>query len=208
MLIDDLFFSRNFLEHLLRDSNGVIQTKVLNRKKALDMLVLEPPKEDETNLAGIFPSEDLIYTRLDVIEHTFTALMICKNEEKVIEKNIKPLLQAFDYVIVVDTGSTDSTFNLLKKVQAENSNLLLKDFAWCDDFSIVRNYALSFVKSGWCCFFDADEYIDDVEINSLFYLLNHLSNYKHILSCFLCPMIINGNNTISWTVGRFFFERI
>jgi hypothetical protein len=50
------------------------------------MLVLEPPKEDETNLAGIFPSEDLIYTRLDVIEHTFTALMICKNEEKVIEK--------------------------------------------------------------------------------------------------------------------------
>ena len=206
MLIDDLFFSRNFLEHLLRDSNGVIQTKVLNRKKALDMLVLEPPKEDEKNLAGIFPSGDLIYTRLDVVEHTFTALMICKNEEKVIEKNIQPLLQAFDYVIVVDTGSTDSTFNLLKKVQAENSNLLLKNFAWCDDFSIVRNYALSFVKSGWCCFFDADEYIDDVEINSLFYLLNHLSNYKHILSCFLCPMIINGNNTISWTVGRFFLK--
>lgn len=77
------------------------------------MLVLEPPKEDEKNLAGIFPSGDLIYTRLDVVEHTFTALMICKNEEKVIEKNIQPLLQAFDYVIVVDTGSTDSTFNLL-----------------------------------------------------------------------------------------------
>lgn len=206
MLFDDLFFSRNFLDHLIRDSNGVIQTKVLNRKKALDMLVLEPLTDDETNLAKIFPSEDLIYTRLDVVEHTFTALMICKNEEKRIEKNIEPLLQAFDYVIVVDTGSTDSTFNLLKKMQAENSNLLLKKIDWCDDFSIVRNYALSFVKSGWCCFFDADEYIDNVEINSLFYLLNHLSNYKNILSCFLCPMIINGNNTISWTVGRIFLK--
>lgn len=206
MLYDDLFFSRKFLDHLIRNSNGVIQKKVLNRKKALDMLVLEPLTNDESNLAKKFPSEDFIHTRLDVVEHTFTALMICKNEEKTIEKNIAPLLQTFDYVIVVDTGSTDSTFNLLKKMQADNSNLLLQESAWCDDFSIVRNFALSFVKSGWCCFFDADEYIDNVEIESLFYLLNHLSNYKHILSCFLCPMIINGNNTTSWTTGRIFLK--
>ena len=206
MLYDDLFFSRSYLDQLIKNYKGDIKEKLLSRKKALDMLIFDSPTPDVVKLVKEFPSEDFINTHLDVVEHTFTALIICKNEEKIIEKNIEPLLQTFNHVIVVDTGSTDSTFTLLKNMQAVNSNLLLKEFAWCDDFSIVRNYALSFVKSGWCCFFDADEYIDKMEINSLFNLLNHLSSYKHILSCFLCPMIINGNNTISWTVGRIFLK--
>ena len=38
---------------------------------------------------------------------------ICKNEEKFVDKWLESMSEA-DYIVVLDTGSTDNTYNLLK----------------------------------------------------------------------------------------------
>jgi glycosyltransferase involved in cell wall biosynthesis len=80
-----------------------------------------------------------------------TALVITYNEEQ----NIKPVLNhlAFaDEIIVVDSFSSDDTFEIVKGFQ--NVKVVQRTF---DNFASQRNYALSLATHSWILFVDADE---------------------------------------------------
>ncbi|MGD7006925.1 glycosyltransferase [Metabacillus sp. 84] len=64
--------------------------------------------------------------------------MIVKNGEKFIERSLQSVQSLVDEIVIVDTGSTDNTINIIKA----NKNYKLFNFEWCDDFSLVRNFAL------------------------------------------------------------------
>jgi len=68
--------------------------------------------------------------------------MIVKNEESLIESCINNLKDVADELIVVDTGSTDNTPNILSSIirnnPALNSKLKVHSFAWVDDFSACK----------------------------------------------------------------------
>lgn len=81
--------------------------------------------------------------------------MIAKDEERFIAKCIESVRAIVDEIVVVDTGSTDAT----KKI-AGNLGASVYNYAWDDNFSNARNYAISKAKSGWLLLLDADEELD------------------------------------------------
>ncbi len=87
-----------------------------------------------------------------------TLVMIVKNEERSIERCLKSVVDLVDDIVIVDTGSTDSTIEIAKKYNAN-----IYDFKWIDDFSAARNFSLSKSKTDWNLVLDADEYIVDFD---------------------------------------------
>ena len=82
-----------------------------------------------------------------------SACYIVKNEAKNLAKSIKSLKTQVNEIVVVDTGSTDNTIAVARKLGAK-----VYSFPWQDDFSQARNFALSKAKGDWLVLLDADEY--------------------------------------------------
>ena len=82
-----------------------------------------------------------------------SACYIVKNEAKNLAKSIKSLKNQVNEIVVVDTGSTDNTIAVARKLGAR-----VYSFPWQDDFSKARNFALSKAKGDWLVLLDADEY--------------------------------------------------
>jgi glycosyltransferase involved in cell wall biosynthesis len=80
--------------------------------------------------------------------------VICRNEEKNIERCLSSIKNIADEIIIVDTGSKDSTINIAKKFTDKIFN-----FKWGDDFSEARNFAIKNAEKEWILFIDADESI-------------------------------------------------
>src|ERR1700722_18328602 len=87
--------------------------------------------------------------------------MIVKNESKVIKRCLASLLPIIDYWVIVDTGSTDETQQIIKDFMKENGVPgELYERQWID-FSHNRNEALNLArgKADYVFFIDADEYL-------------------------------------------------
>lgn len=82
-----------------------------------------------------------------------SACYIVKNEVENLAKSIKSLKTQVNEIVVVDTGSTDNTITVARKLGAK-----VYSFPWQDDFSQARNFALSKAKGDWLILLDADEY--------------------------------------------------
>lgn len=82
-----------------------------------------------------------------------TACYIAKNEAKNLAKSIKSLKNQVNEIVMVDTGSTDNTIAVARKLGAK-----VYSFPWQDDFSKARNFALSKATGDWLILLDADEY--------------------------------------------------
>lgn len=83
--------------------------------------------------------------------------MIVKNETQVIERCLKSVKPLIDYWVIVDTGSTDGTQEMIKNFMRDiPGELHEKPFV---DFSYSRNHALSLAKgkADYILFIDADE---------------------------------------------------
>ncbi|GEO24719.1 hypothetical protein AAC03nite_05040 [Alicyclobacillus acidoterrestris] len=80
------------------------------------------------------------------------ALVLTRNSSRTIRDCLSALKGAVDQIVVVDTGSTDDTIDIVKQMgEAVHS------FHWCDDFSQARNFALRFVETDWVIAIDSDE---------------------------------------------------
>ncbi|AOZ94729.1 hypothetical protein LPB68_14195 [Paenibacillus crassostreae] len=82
--------------------------------------------------------------------------MIVKNEESTLERCLSSIVSSVNEVVIVDTGSTDSTKQIALKYGA-----LIFDYQWNGDFAEARNFALSKSTSQWNLVLDADEYISN-----------------------------------------------
>lgn len=88
--------------------------------------------------------------------------MIVKNEERCLARCLESVKGIVDEMIIVDTGSSDQT-----KEIAEQYGAKVYDFTWCDDFSKARNYALSKATYNWRLVLDADEWIEECDVDAL-----------------------------------------
>ncbi len=106
-----------------------------------------------------------------------TLYAISKNEEKNIEKFIENS-KKFSHTVVVDTGSTDNTVQLLRDagIEVYEHPQEKKDF----DFSVARNQALSYVKTDWAFSLDFNEDIDEFFPEGLDVVADEFTCFKHL----------------------------
>lgn len=95
--------------------------------------------------------------------------MIVKNEENTIGRCLSSVKDLVDEIIIVDTGSTDRTKEI---VQAFNA--VIYDFEWVDDFAAARNYAFSKATQNYILWLDADDVILPQDRTKFSNLIEHL----------------------------------
>ena len=95
--------------------------------------------------------------------------MIVKNEEKNIEKALRWAKGVAFEQIVVDTGSTDNTVEIAKKMGAT-----VYHFEWISDFAAAKNYAIEQATGNWIAFLDADEYYSSVDAKKVMVYLRNI----------------------------------
>lgn len=87
-----------------------------------------------------------------------------KNGEKTLERCLASLARVCDEIVVVDTGSTDRTKEIAAKFTDADR---IFDFAWIDDFSAARNFAIERCTGEWVMYLDADDEMDSASCDQL-----------------------------------------
>lgn len=85
---------------------------------------------------------------------TVALVMIAKNEARCLKRCLSSMKPLVDEMILIDTGSTDST-----KEIAASAGAKIYDYIWQNDFSAARNFALEKSSCDWNFVVDADEYL-------------------------------------------------
>jgi len=94
--------------------------------------------------------------------------MIVRNEEEDLPRCLDSVKDIVDEMVIVDTGSTDSTIAIARKYGAK-----VFFYKWDNNFSNARNFALEHASGDWILLMDAD---DELEKEDKFKLLDLLKN--------------------------------
>ncbi|WP_337175132.1 glycosyltransferase [Paludisphaera sp.] len=95
--------------------------------------------------------------------------MIVRDEEHNLPACLGSATGLFDEIVVIDTGSTDST----KRIAREHGARVF-DFVWVGDFAAARNAALARATGDYAFWLDADDVLDPPERDKLRTLLDGL----------------------------------
>lgn len=127
-----------------------------------------------------------------------SCVLIVKNEEALLSRCLESVKEA-DEIIVVDTGSSDSTVEIAKKY----TDKVYTDFIWNDSFADARNHAKSKATGDYILSIDADEFCHDfqkvckaVESNQDSYdctLIAETTGQKHLF-----PRLFKNSTDIYW----------
>lgn len=125
---------------------------IRNRKLAKRLRDLLPVKSSE-----IVPSSLDMGNRVSTRKKpTISLCVIAKNEEKCLPRCLGSVKGLVDEIIVLDTGSTDSTVEIAMSFGAK-----VYYSKWRNDFAFARNEAMKYATKEWILFLDADEWIDE-----------------------------------------------
>jgi tetratricopeptide (TPR) repeat protein len=83
---------------------------------------------------------------------TVSLCMIVRNEAHQLAECLRPVVELFDEVVIVDTGSSDET----PKIAAQFTPHVFH-VPWRDDFSAARNESLRHSTGDWVFWLDADD---------------------------------------------------
>ncbi len=97
--------------------------------------------------------------------------MIVKNEEANIERCLKGIADYMDEIIIVDTGSSDRTKEIVQRFTDK-----IYDFTWINDFSAARNYSISKASNEYILVLDSDEFVQNIDISEIKCLIEQNPN--------------------------------
>lgn len=126
--------------------------------------------------------------------------MIVKNEKDCIERCLMSVLPLIDYWVIVDTGSTDGTMQVIKDfMKAKNVPGELHERPWVN-FAHNRNEALELAKGKgeYLFFIDADDYLaydtlfEHPELDQDYYYVNT------VIPGMNCGKVLCINNHLNW----------
>jgi glycosyltransferase involved in cell wall biosynthesis len=89
-----------------------------------------------------------------------SAFIVCKNEKAV----IGPCIESLDFcqeIVIVDSGSTDGTLELIESYRRQGYPIRLIERDW-PGFARQKQFALEQCAGPWCLMLDADERLDPV----------------------------------------------
>jgi glycosyltransferase involved in cell wall biosynthesis/Flp pilus assembly protein TadD len=85
---------------------------------------------------------------------TLSLCMIVKDEEEMLPGCLEAVRDAVDEIVVVDTGSTDSTVEIARSFGA-----VVVELPWNGSFADARNASLERATCDWILYLDADEHL-------------------------------------------------
>lgn len=85
-----------------------------------------------------------------------SVVMIAKNSEQYLSVVLRSLVEVADEIVVVDTGSTDSTLDI-----AQKHGCRLFEFPWVDNFAMAKNFGIEQARFSWILNVDTDEVLYD-----------------------------------------------
>ena len=101
---------------------------------------------------------------------TISLCMIVKNEEMCIARCLDSVAELVEEIIIIDTGSTDRTVEIVS-----NYTPKVYSYPWKDDFADARNYSFSKATMDYCMWMDADDILEDTEKEKFLQLKQSLS---------------------------------
>ena len=85
---------------------------------------------------------------------SYSICIITKNECTVLEECLRRLQSLGQEIVVLDTGSTDNTCEMVLKYTDQ-----LYHFEWCNDFAAARNECIRHASNDYILTVDSDEYL-------------------------------------------------
>ncbi len=125
--------------------------------------------------------------------------MIVKNEEDCLATCLESVKGVVDEVVVVDTGSTDTTCDIASDYGAK----IIK-YEWMDDFSAARNVSLQNATGDYILWLDADEYLSSESRATLIEMKQKLPVSKDQAFSFIIRSKREDNNDESFRRMRLF----
>ena len=88
---------------------------------------------------------------------------ILKDEENHLERFLAQVTPLFDEIIMVDTGSTDKSLEILTEWARTHGHIKIDHFKWVKDFSKARQYAMDRCTTDYMMWLDLDDEIVNVD---------------------------------------------
>ncbi len=119
--------------------------------------------------------------------------MIVRNEEANLPACLESVAGLVDEIVIVDTGSTDST-----RAVAARYGARVFDFPWVDSFAAARNESLRHARGAWILWLDADDRLDPANRERLRALLAGLGDERaaYVMKCLCLPNHQTGVETV------------
>ncbi len=92
------------------------------------------------------------------IRPTIASMTITGSNREIVGDALRSVVDWVDWCVLIDTGIQDDTIEIARQIAGDK--LIVREFAWCDDFSAARNFALAAAAdtgASWAVFVDSDE---------------------------------------------------
>jgi glycosyltransferase involved in cell wall biosynthesis len=132
--------------------------------------------------------------------------IITRNEKENLARCLESLKGQKCEIIVVDTGSSDGTPEMVKDYTDK-----LYYFNWCDDFSAAKNYAVSKASNEYILMLDSDEYLDITESEVIQRLQDAIQKNPTAVGRIKCRNIFRKNKShqdVEEWISRVFSKRL
>jgi tetratricopeptide (TPR) repeat protein len=93
---------------------------------------------------------------------TLSLCMIVRDEEQMLPRCLAAVASAVDEIVIVDTGSADSTVEIAKSFGAK-----VIEHPWTGSFSEARNISFEAATGDWLLYLDADEVLVGEDVRAL-----------------------------------------
>lgn len=133
--------------------------------------------------------------------------MITKNEADKLKKCLSSIKKYGFEIVVVDTGSTDNTMEIIAKYADIHG-----EFEWCDNFAVARNYSVSLANNDIVLVLDTDEWVEKCDLSFVSIFRNEsydnlkIGRIERINDIISTEGIEKGKERISRIFDRRFFE--
>lgn len=143
---------------------------------------------------------------MEKIEKIVTVIVPVYNASKTIERCIRSIIEQTYYrlqIILVNDGSKDASLKICKKMSEEDGRIVIIDQK-NSGVSAARNAGLDKAKGEFCCFVDADDWIDRTFVEQL---VNAMTDVDCVVTGYVQESC-SGKKFVSVEENNFYLDNI
>lgn len=109
------------------------------------------------------------------MKNDFTIGILTNNDARSIARVLTTSLNITNNIVVLDTGSSDETLEIIAGFQKDFPDIKVSEMSWDNNFSSARNTLISHTSTKWLFMIDADEFLEIHHSQKIKGLLNNIA---------------------------------